>query len=155
MNVKDDGRCAFTPGEGKRCPKKTDARYVLTLIGARGELEAMLPFGACSEHAEIPGHMVMADDQSDFCRLPGVMHAIEAYRERYKADPQNATVAVVGVDTDAYKELVRMARASGKSGASVPIVVESARAKDVKEAMGEDAFNRAFGSGPAGRQGSA
>lgn len=153
MNVLDDGRCSYHASRAAnggmpsdRCSKRTDARFVLTFTGNRGSLEALLPFGACSEHAEGPGRMVQSEDASELCKLPGVMHAIEAYRERFKEDPTGAQLAVIGVETDEYRQLVRLGKASGQNGAGAPILVEHARAKDVKEDMGEDAYKKAFGS---------
>lgn len=147
MKCEDDGRCGYSPPARGRCTHRTDARYVLTLQGGKGKLEAFLPFGTCFEHSLILPRIVEAGDSIELCKIPGVLHAFEAYRDKYHEEPEGATLCMLGVETDLYQDYMRLAKASDYGNADAPVLTEHARAEDVKADIGSEAFEEAFGKG--------
>lgn len=151
MKVKDDGRCSYhadqpssKPLAEKRCKHATDVRCVLTLFGA-GVLECLLPFGMCSEHSEIIARIVETEDFATLCKLPGVMKSVASFQDRFGEDPANVSITLVGVDTEELQNLLKIGHASDANGAAAPVIVEHARADDVKADLGEQKYKETFG----------
>lgn len=142
-----DGRCGFKgDSESARCPRKEDVRFLLILMGPRGKYEALLPISACSEHSSVLPQMALSMspiEQLRFQRSPGVQEAIKAFQDHFHEDPTEATVAVLGLDSDEYRAYAHVAEAivDGRGNVPVSTIVEVAREDDVKADLGEKAFN--------------